>query len=235
MVVKRRLGLWALALVAGWLPRVAGAAPRRVAVLNAAADSEAGARAAVALRRALLGETELSPLAAGDLSRALEEPLPAESEVDVALRQAAAEIETARNAIAHFDQPVARRSLGQAEALLLSVEPDERVIKLLADAGFQAGLVHLRDQNHGLAVDSFRLVLRLSPDRQALDPARYPPEVVQAFAAARVKSGDPVPLEVSATFDDVPVYLDGVRVGVTPLHTEVAPGRTTWSWPRRGS
>jgi PEGA domain len=227
MWAKRRSRVWLLALAAALAlaPAKAGsAAPRRIAVLNAAADGEAGATAAAELRRALLGESELSPLAAGDLSRALESPLPVESEVDVALRQARAELEVAHRAMVQFEQGLARRALGRAEALLLPTEPDERVVELLAEVNFQAGLVHLRDQNRGLAVDAFRQVLRLVPGRAPLDPARYPPEVVQAFAEARKPSGESGVLEVSATFDDVPVYLDGVRVGVTPLRRRISPG-----------
>ncbi len=227
MWAKRRSGVWLLALAgpaALVLAPVARAAPRRIAVLNAAGNGDAGAMAASDLRRALLGEVDLSPLAAGDLSRALEAPLPPESEVDVALRQARAELEVAHRAIIQFEQGLARRALSRAESLLMSAEPDERVVQLLAEVNFQAGLVHLRDQNHGLAVDAFRQVLRLLPERAPLDPARYPPEVVQAFAAARRPSGESGLLEVTATFDGVPVYLDGVRVGVTPLRRRVAPG-----------
>ena len=227
MWAKRRSAVWLLALgalAAASTPRAAHAAPRRIAVLNAATDGDAGAQAAADLRRALLGEEELSPLAAGDLSRALEAALPIESEVDIALRQARAEVEVAHRAITQFEQSLARRALGRAESLLLSTEPDERVIQLLAEVSFQAGLVHLRDQNHGLAVDAFRQVLRLMPERPALDPARYPPDVIQAFAAARRPRGEPTVLEVSATFDGVPVYLDGVRIGVTPLRRRIAPG-----------
>ncbi|HTE51826.1 MAG TPA: PEGA domain-containing protein [Kofleriaceae bacterium] len=206
-------------------PATAAAVPRRIAVLNAASDGAAGARAAATLRRALLVEQpELSPLAAGDLSRALEDPLPAEAEGEVALRQARIELDAARTAIAHFEQALARRALARAEHLLLSVEPDERVTRLLADVCFQTGLVNLREQNRGLAVDAFRQVVRLTPEREALDPARYPPEVIHAFEAARKSSGESGVLEVSTTFDGVPVYIDGVRIGLTPLRTDIAPG-----------
>jgi hypothetical protein len=227
MWAKRRSLVLVLALAtipALVLARAAQAAPRRIAVLNADDDGDAGAAAAAELRRALLGEVDLSPLAAGDLSRALEAALPAESDVDTLLRQARAEVDVAHRAIAQFEQGVARRSLSRAEALLLSAEPDERVVQLLADVNFQNALVYLRDQNLGMAVDAFRQVQRLTPERPPLDPARYPPEVVQAFAAARRQAGEPGVLEVSATFDGVPVYLDGVRVGVTPLRRRIAPG-----------
>ena len=216
-----------MTLAAALLSQAAGAAPRRVAILNAASDGRAGARAAGALRRALARQQpDLFPLAAGDLSRALEESLPAKLEADRVLDHARAQLDTAHRAIAQFEQSSARRALGQAEALLLTVEPNERVVKLLAEVNFQAGLVHLHEQNLGLAVDAFRQVLRLDHRREPLDPARYPPEVIQAFEAARRENGKlvPTPLEVSATFDGVPVYLDGVKIGITPLRTAVAAG-----------
>jgi hypothetical protein len=166
----------------------------------------------------------LLPIDSGDLSDALEKPLTGESRTDRALRLAGAKLEEARDLMGRFEQTLARRALEKAEALLLMVEPDERVADLLAEVTFQLGLVHLRDQNRGLAIDAFRQTLRLTPERERLDPARYPPEVIQAFAAAQKSTGAAVPLDVSSAFYNVQVYLDGVRVGATPLHLQIAPG-----------
>ncbi|HEU5060150.1 MAG TPA: PEGA domain-containing protein, partial [Kofleriaceae bacterium] len=83
---------------------------------------------------------------------------------------------------------------------------------------------HLREQNRGLALDSFRLVHRLVPEAPPLDPARYPPEVVKAFDAARKAPGGTARLEVSSAFDGVAVFLDGERIGDTPLAREIAAG-----------
>jgi PEGA domain len=225
MGVKRRSAVWLLPLVASLVPPAAAAAPRRIAVLNAATDGDAGARAAAELRRALLRESpDLLPLEAGVLSRALEEELPPESEIDAAVRQAHAQLDTARNAIAHFEHAAARRALARAETLVLALEPDEHVVQILSEVSFQAGLIHLRDQNRGLAVDAFRQVLRLVPEREPLDPTRYPPEVVQAFAAAHRPGGDAGALDVEATVDGAAVYVDGVRIGVTPIRAEIAAG-----------
>lgn len=225
MGVKRRPAAWLAALAVAASPVAANAAPRRIAILNAAGDGATGARAAASLRRALLAEQpDLTPLAAGDLSRSLEEPLPTEADGDVSVRQARIELDAARAAIALFEQTPARRALARAEQLLLAVEPDDTVVRLLAEVSFQAGLVHVREQNRGLAIDAFRQVVRLTPEREALDPARYPPEVIQAFEAARGAIGAPAVLEVSTTFDGVPVFIDGVRIGMTPLRTDIAPG-----------
>ncbi len=211
-------------LVATALALPAVAAPRRIAVLNAARDGAAGARAARDLRERMVGEPELSPLEPGDLSRALEGDLPAGSPADRATAEARTHLDAAAAAMARFDHPQARRALGRAEAALLALPPAIPLVALLAEVSFETGLVHLREQNRGLAIDSFRLVHRLIPDSPPLDPARYPPEVVKAFDAARKPPSGSARLEVSSTFDDVALYLDGQRIGATPLALEIAAG-----------
>ncbi|HLU67727.1 MAG TPA: PEGA domain-containing protein [Kofleriaceae bacterium] len=196
---------------------------RRVAVLSADGGA-AGARAAAAVRRALTAEPELAPLEPGALSRALEQELPPGSPVDAALEEAGGHLDSARSALAQFDHPRARRALARAEATLLAAPPDPPVIALMTQVAFTSGLVHLREQNRGLAIDAFRLVHRLAPERPPLDPARYPPEVVSAHEAARRPAGAPARLEVSTTFDGASVLLDGAPVGRTPLSIEIAAG-----------
>lgn len=214
--------LAALVATAAALP--AAAAPRRVAVLNAARDGAGGARAARELRDRMAGEPELSPLEPGDLSRALEGELPAGSPVERAVAEAGTHLQAAAAAMARFDHPQSRRALARAEAVLLALPPEPAAVALLAQVSFETGLVHLREQNRGLALDSFRLVHRLVREGPPLDPARYPPEVVKAFDAARKAPGGAARLEVSSTFDGVAVWLDGERIGATPLAREIAAG-----------
>ncbi len=202
----------------------AAAAPRRVAVLNAARDGSAGARAARDLRDRMEGEPELSPLPPGDLSRALEGELPAGSPADRAIAEARTHLESAAAAMARFDHPQSRRALSRAEAALLSQPPAPAIMALLAEVSFETGLVHLREQNRGLALDSFRLVHRLVPDSAPLDPARFPPDVVKAFDAARRPPAGTAHLVVSSTFDGALVYLDGERIGATPLAKDIDAG-----------
>ena len=196
------------------------AAPRRVAILNAGAD---GTQAA-AVRTALAAEKALVPLEPGDLSRALEQTLPAESAVDEALGQAGTLLTSARTALAGFEHQKARLALRDAEAVLLTVPPEPRVVTELAEVAFQLGLVHLREQNRGLAIDAFRLAHALVPARPALDPARYPPEVVSAFDAARKPLGAAASLRVTTAFDGAQVWVDGAPAGATPLEAELAAG-----------
>jgi len=202
----------------------AAAAPRRVAVLNAAQDGAAGAAAARDLRDRMAGEPQLSPLPSGDLSRALEGELPAGSPADRAISEARTHQETAAAAMARFDHPQSRRALSRAEVALLSQPPAPAITALLAEVSFETGLVHLREQNRGLALDSFRLVHRLQPDSPPLDPARFPPDVVKAFDAARKPPAGTAHLQVSSTFDRVDLYLDGERVGATPLAKDIPAG-----------
>jgi len=225
MVTEGRSAASVLAILLATVEALpAAAAPRRVAVLNAAGDGAAGARAARDLRERMTGEPELSPLPPGDLSRALEGELPAGSGADRAIAEARTHLETATAAMARFDHPQARRALARAEAALLAQPPNPALIALLAEVSFETGLVHLREQNRGLALDSFRLVHRLQPQSAPLDPARYPPDVVKAYDAARRAPSGIAHLQVSSTFDGVSLYLDGERIGATPLAVDIPAG-----------
>src|SRR5688500_6281456 len=101
--------LASLAATAMALP--AAAAPRRVAVLNAARDGSAGALVARDLRDRMAREPLLSPLETGELSRALEGALPVGSAAERASAQARAHLDAAGVAMARFDHPQARRAL----------------------------------------------------------------------------------------------------------------------------
>ena len=126
--------------------------------------------------------------------------------------------------MARFDHPQARRALARRRGRPPALAPERSLVVLLASVSFETGLVHLREQNRGLALDAFRLVHRLIPEGPPLDPARYPPEVVKAFEAARKAPGGTARLEASSTFDGVALYLDGERIGATPLALEIAAG-----------
>jgi hypothetical protein len=169
-------------------------------------------------------EPDLSLLETGDLSRALEGELPAGSPTERAAAEAKTHLEAAASAMARFDHPQGRRALARAQAALLALPPEPALTLLLAEVSFETGLVHLREQNRGLAIDAFRLVHRLIPQPPPLDPARYPPEVVKAFDAARKAPPGSARLEVSSTFDGVALYLDGERIGATPLARDIAAG-----------
>lgn len=72
---------------------------------------------------------------------------------------------------------------------------------------------------------AFRNVLRLQPDYK-LDPALYAPSIRQAFEKVRseVTKGKKVKLSVKSTLSASEVFLDGFKVGQTPLTANVPAG-----------
>lgn len=72
---------------------------------------------------------------------------------------------------------------------------------------------------------AFRNVLRLQPDYK-LDPALYAPSIRQAFEKLRaeVTKGKKVKLSVKSTLSASDVFLDGLKVGQTPVTVEVPAG-----------
>lgn len=73
--------------------------------------------------------------------------------------------------------------------------------------------------------NAFRNVLRLKPQHK-LDPALYAPSIRQAFEKARAElaKAKKVRLSVKSTLPASDVYLDGLKVGQTPLNLDVIAG-----------
>lgn len=206
----------------------AEAAPRRFAVVNAARDQAAGAELASRLRTVLALEPMVTPIPPGDLARALEAALPPPAAADLA--SVADLLARAREAMAQFDYQSSLSLLAQAEQALLAAWPSPESARLLAETAIERGSISMRQRQRERAVQDFALVHRLDPERQ-LEPERYLPDVIEAFAEAGdragVRDGDtapPVTLEVTALLDGAAVYLDGRFAGYTPLTTQVAPG-----------
>jgi tetratricopeptide (TPR) repeat protein len=176
------------------------------------------------VRAALDQAEELAPVPAGDLSRALENLLPARSLVADQLGEAAEALARAGAAFTRFDYDAALAELAVAEQALLAAPPEPAVMAALADLSFQAGLIHVAADDTARALRAFRAVRRLDPERSALDPARYPPSVVELYD----QSARPVPasgrIRVSAPYDGTAIHLDGVDAGTTPLEIPAAPG-----------
>jgi hypothetical protein len=216
----------------------AEAAPRRVAVVNTAQDQEAGAALATRLRMVLALEPTVTPIPPGDLARALEGPLrpPAAADLD----GIADVLARAREDMAQFDYQGSLAGLARAEQELLAAWPSPETARLLAETALERGRIYLRQRQRERSVQEFMLVHRLDPERQ-LEPERYLPDVIEAFAEAVARAQvqdrehlgaptDPrhvassVALEVTALLDGAAVYLDGRFAGYTPLTMRVAPG-----------
>jgi tetratricopeptide (TPR) repeat protein len=214
------------------LSGTAQAAPRRIAVVNAAQDQEAGAELAARLRAAMDLDPVVTPIPPGDMARALEGALPPPAAVDLA--GVADLLGRAREDMAQFDYQSSLSHLSQAEQDLLDAWPSPENARLLAEIALERGRIYMRQRQREHAVQEFVLVHRLDPELR-LAPERYLPDVIEAFAEAVVRAQEQarqgetnpaasVALEVTALLDDAAVYLDGRFAGYTPLTTRVMPG-----------
>lgn len=210
-----------MVVVTALLPRSLAAAPLRAAILTVG-QSPAAVEFPTQLRLALTDDPALAPIASGDLSRALEAPLPPDPE-QARRDAAAAKLSDARDAVARFDEPAALAALTAAEDAVLALRPGRQVAELLGDIEFARGQI-LFAQSNPAAAASFAAAQVLNPTRGALDPARFPPELIAAYTAARPADGEPGSVEVSAPFDGATIYLDGKPVAATPTTLRVAPG-----------
>jgi hypothetical protein len=198
----------------------------RVAVVNLAADAAAGRKAAEELDRALAADGEADPLPPGEVMRALEEPLPRDTGAAAArvLAEADERLAAAREAQVRFDRDAAVAQLAAAERTLLALDPSAPVIARLAEASFLLGLVHMAAGEAVPAIAAFRVTRRLAPTRPALDPARYPPDVIEAYAAAGQALAKTAAVELRAPYDGASVFVDGQRVGSSGTRAAVEPG-----------
>lgn len=200
------------------------AAPARVAIVNLAADQEAGQGAARRLRAALQGRDDLSPTPPGDLSQALEQALPDPPWAETQLSRAHQFVAAARDARARFAESSALAALAAAEDVALALEPGPQVSELLAEVSLERGLLAMARSDLTDAVAAFRTLRRLAPQRAGLDPARYPPQVVAAYGAAAEPAKGTTAVEISTLYDGIPVLVDGAPAGNAPVKLELTPG-----------
>ncbi len=212
------------AILVALLPASALAAPRPVAMVNLARDQQAGQVAVAKLRNALAGQPELTPVASGDLSRALERPLARLGPMERDLERAKRSFVDARKAEAMFSYAAALRKLAEAETILLGLPPTPQITGLLAEANFRAGLIYAIDKKKALALRSFRTVRTLAPARRALDPGRYAPSVVALYAQAANAPIGNAQTKVTTTYDGAMIHLDGRKIGRAPITIALSPG-----------
>ncbi len=202
----------------------AQAGPRRVVVVDAAADQAVGERAAALLRERLSELSALDPIPSGDLARALEQPLPDHPRNDIRLDEAQLAVSRARELLARFSYDQALAELSRAEGVVLESAPERRSRLILSQINFLAGRALLDRGDRERAMVAFREVRRLDPAQKELDPALYLDEVVSAFAAA----GTPLPatseVELSTTYDRATVYVDGEPLPAGTRTTTLEPG-----------
>lgn len=213
--------LAAVVLLGSWSS--ARAAPKTIAIVNLSEHEGAG-QASLAVRELLDRNKDLRPTTPGNLARALEDALPEGGADGPTLTQASKALADSEAAFLGFKSREARTELERARRLLFTLAPSEQTSRLLADVSFHMALIHLREQNRGLAMGELQLLHRLV-ERDKIDPVRYPPDVVRAFQLARKEArGDrSATLSISATYDG-PVFIDGKAAGVAPLTVAVSAG-----------
>jgi hypothetical protein len=206
------------------LPAPAQAAPKTIAIVNLSTQASAADEAA-AVRQLLDRNEALRPTTPGDLARSLEDALPEGGPDAETIAEAREDIAKGIAAFTAFKSREARSHLERARAELFALPPSADANQLLADVSFNMALIHMRAENNGLAIGELQLLHRLV-DRKAIDPVRYPPDVVRAFNQARTSASGKTTssVSISATDDGVPVFLDGVAAGFTPVTLPVSPG-----------
>jgi hypothetical protein len=208
-----------LMLLACALTCIAHAAPRRVVVASGECRDAELSSHAKAFHDALKARQDQEVLTPAAFSERLFPP-PTKSFEDLQRQLDAAQDQ-------FYDSRYARAEQAVNEAL-------KEISRLpVGDARWQlythAWLLHaLNYRSMGKVKESdaaFRNVLRLNPQHK-LDPAVYAPSIRQAFDKQRDELGKAkkVKLAVKSTLPASEVYLDGLKVGQTPLTLELLAG-----------
>lgn len=202
------------------------AADRQVAIVNLATDQAAGAEIARDLRDKLKKHRSFDPIAPGTLSRALEGALPARDPDAVVLDEARQALEGAESELERFRNKVALSRVRAAFGRALGAHPGPAQAAALAELAFLEGRIELREQNLGNTREAFELAIRLAPSRPPPDPSLFNPTIVELYEQARGRAATPpsVAVTVVATYDDAEIFVDGRRVGTSPLRVKLAPG-----------
>ena len=156
----------------------------------------------------------VDPTDAAALKDRIEDP--DKAGLDAALQfktQAEAELEQFNN-----DRALTFTELGRKA--LLTVQPSAAV-RLYADLAFLEGLAYLADVRSSDADAAFVQCARLDPAR-TLDPARFLPQVVTAYARAKILVAAPGFITIEGNGR---VWIDGTEVGQAPGGFSSAAGR----------
>ncbi|MDB4959952.1 MAG: hypothetical protein JWO36_7521 [Myxococcales bacterium] len=188
---------------------------RKVAVIDLSGDP-----AATELRRqfyrVLLGHWALQPLDTAELDASLQGELLDEDKARI--ERAGRNRTAAEAALFDFNFATTRTEVTQGQRDLDAVAPTQVSTALYADLELQ--LAYASFNEHKLADMSRQLALvyRLSP-KKPLDPARYAPEFIEAYEAAKhadeaaKRTGVKVTLEVKG---EGRVWIDGGSAGTAP-------------------
>lgn len=210
--VAARVAAVCVALVG--LPAAHAGERRKVAVVDLSGDPQA-----TTLRNAIDDELQGHwALRALNISVATELQGAIESEDAEPLAQAKKALDDAEDALTQFNYKDAalRAEAGRVE--LTKVSPTE-MVGPYTELTLVLGQALLGQRKPDDAARAFALVHRLDPMRQ-LDPARYLPEIVQAYGLASPKS-ETAKLQISGKGR---AWIDGVDRGTAPGSFEVGEG-----------
>jgi hypothetical protein len=199
------------------------------------ADATAGGQgeAAVAALRARLEARRDLVLPRDTARAALEAPLAETAQEgdnavpsDGTLRPRATQLaRAARDAYSRFDYDGALERLRQAELAFATATPGPELTQLLVDVNLLAGVIYVDRGDLPRALDAFRVVRRLDPERKALDPGSYRPKAVSLYAqAASPPEGRKSRLNVVTDPTGAEVWIDGQPAGTAPLALTLEPG-----------
>jgi hypothetical protein len=193
--------------------------PRVVAVIDATGDAD-GAALAMRIGAAVSPADGLAPVADQPAARALFAPLLDEDAAVAADARAA--LDQADEALGAFNDTTALGAAAAGETRLLAAAPRPAIVELLSNLVFTEGLARFPNDPDGARL-AFAEVHRLTPDR-VLDPARFVPEVIEAYESSG--RGDPGTgmLDVQADGPGTDVWVDGVKAGAVPSQLALPAG-----------
>lgn len=170
------------ALVGGAGGGIATAQSQRPVAVIVLSDDEPARQLAKDVGNALYGHPTLRPLADQELISEL--LVRSDEENTNKLRTAEDSRGRAERALAQFAFGTAASEARAGQESLHGAIPNTQVVSLYADLTLAYGTARLGENDLREAGEAFALVHRLVPGRR-LDPARYLPEIVQAFEQAR--------------------------------------------------
>jgi hypothetical protein len=213
--------LFALLSIAECPPLRAGDPVLLVVSESDAALAEHHAALELAVRTASLGKLELLP------AKMTQEALTAEGgreERERAVVDARVVLERAEEKFRELDDEEALSLIARATTRLSALHHAPGAIELLARAHLLAGAIYLSRGRTDAARQRLQRALDLEPE---LSPPRdrFAPEVLAELAGVRASAGVRATgrLSVRSGREKNAVYLDGRKVGETPLHLEAVP------------
>ena len=212
----RRVQLAALAVLIGGVAP-AHADRRPVAVIDLSGEPTAE-RLAHELGQVLNDHPELQPID----NPALAGELMGRFDDDDAnrLQRALGSRQVAEQQLAEFRFELAAQTAQNAQDDLLLVMPTSTAIQTYAELAFALGQARLGERRPQDAADAFLLAHRLAPSFSP-DPARYLPEVIHVYRAAKTRPTTLVPLTVTGAGR---VWIDGKERGAAPVKVEIPAG-----------